>query len=485
MCAGSRSRGSEVSETARMQASEAVARAAAERVLPPPKRARLASVRVTPGNYFAVLCTLTFAAAWLLRSELDLAALLLLCFAWFVIPFLAFTDRVVFDGHSLSRRGLFPFLMRLVKGHASDLAIDEIERIETLAVRTLRRGGRVRYRYRSEITGKEGSFSFASGGRSYRNMIRKLFPLISDDKLDARSRELRDYLIEPKAVNAKVKLLQLASTDVLENATTDLQPGAKKSVRHQRAGACEVDAERASLLRRAANELRAAGRLRQAAEAFRRALLMSPQDSWLIYEFARFLRSQASAMSDARLLFRARAALRLAARRGGDDAKLLTRVGESFFEYGDLQQAAQTFHLALEVNPRAFRAELGLAEVALRNGKLAHVIHHYAGATRLATDETLARYARREADYYALLNDDDNYLASELRRYNWLQQVQRARRLSVRLTLASLLLVLLGVSVDDSLANAGWALASTSITAWILVAIAGKFLAQRRRVRQS
>ncbi len=471
-----------MNETARMQASEAVARAAAERVLPPSKRPRLASVRVSPGNYLAVFCTLTFAATLLLRSELDVAAFWVLVFAWLVIPVLAYTDRVVFDGQFIARRGLVPLLMRLAGGRTLELSVDEIERIETMAVRTLRRGGRVRYRYRSEISGKGISFIFASSGKSYRNMVATLFPLVSDDKLDARSCELRDYLIDPKTLNSKIKRLQLASTEVLEGATSDLQPGAKKGVRHQRAEEHgEVDLERAKLLRRTANELRAAGRLRQAAEAFRRALLMTPQDGWLIYEFARFLRSQASAMADARLLARARAALRLAARRGADDAALLSRIGESFFEYGDLSQATQTFRRAMGVNPRAFRAEMGLADVALRNGKLAHVIHHYNGATRIATDEALSRFARREADYYALLNDDDDYLATELRRYGWLQQAQRARRISARLTFASLLLVLVGVSLDDSIATLGWSFASVSIATWILIALAGKLLAQRRR----
>ena len=475
-----------MNDTVRMQPSEAVARAAAERVLPPTRRRRLASVRVSPGGYLAVLCTLTFGASLLLRSELDLAALILLAFAWLVLPTLAYTDRVVFDGQSLSRRGFVPVLMRLCGGRALELYVDDIERVETIAVRTLRRGGRVRYRYRSEITGRGINFIFTTGGQSYRNMVRTLFPLIAADKLDARSGELRDYLIEPRALNLKVKLLKVASTDVLEGATSDFAPSAKKNVRQHRAvEQTETDLERAQLLRRMANELRAAGRLRQAAEAFRRALLVTPQDGWLLYEFARFLRSQASAMGDARLLSRARAGLRLALWRGKTDAALLSRVGESFFEYGDLQQSARSFRRALEADPRAFRAEMGLAEIALRNGKLAHVIHHYNGAARIATDASLARFARREADYYSRLNDDDNYLASELRRFGWLQQAQSARRVSARITFASLLLVLVGVNFDDSLATLGWSLASTSIIAWILVAFVGKLLSQRRRVRPS
>ena len=469
-----------------MQASEAVASAAAERAIPPARRPRLASVRISPGDYLAVICALTFAAALLLRAEIDIVALAVLSFAWLIIPTLAFTDRVVFDGQSLSRRGLFPFVMRTVGGSVQELSIEEIERVESMAVRTLRRGGRVRYRFRSEISGKGISFVIASGGSNYRNMVKRLFPLICDEKLDPRSCELREFLVDSKSLKAKINSLQLASTEVLEGATADLKHIAKGRIRRQRVKAMEsseADSERAVLLRRVGNELRTAGRLRQSAEAFRRALFVTPNDARLIYEFSRFLRSQASAMGDARLLLRARAGLRLAAKRAGDDSDLLSRIGESFFEYGDLQQAARAFRRALADNPRAFRAELGLAEVALRNGKLAHVIHHYNGAARLAADESLARFARREADYYTRLNDDDDYLASELRRFGWLQQIQRARRIGVRLTLASLMLLLLGVSLDDSLATFGWSLASSSIIAWIVVTLAGRLLSHRRRNR--
>lgn len=480
--------GKEVNETARMQASEAVARAVAERVILPTRRPRLASVRVSPGDYLAVICTLTFAAALLLRAEIDIAALIVLGVAWLIIPVLAFTDRVVFDGQSLSRQGIFPFFMRTIGGRMHDLAIDDIERIESMAVRTLRRGGRVRYRYRSEISGKGIDFVIASGGSNYRNMVKKLFPLVSEEKLDARSCELRDFLIDSKSLKAKVRSLKLASTEVLEGAIVDLQRNAKGRVRHQRVNAVElseVDAERAVLLRRIGNELRTTGRLRQSAEAFRRALLVTPQDGRLIFEFSRLLRSQASAMGDARLLSRARAGLRLAAKRSGDDSDLLSRIGESFFEYGDLQQAARVLRHALTINPRAVRAELGLAEVALRNGKLAHVIHHYNGAARLATEESTALFARREGEYYTRLNDDDSYLASELRRFGWLRQIQRARRISVRLTLASLVLLFVGVTLDDALATLGWSLASSSITAWILVTLVGRLLSHRRRMRQA
>ena len=464
----------------------AVVEAARERITRPSRRTRLASVRVSPGGYLAVSCLLTFASALLVRAQYDLAALISVALAWVVTPLLAFTDRINFDGHVLSRRGLIPLLTRFIKGRELRLGVEEIERVETSAVRTLRRNGRVRYRYRSEVSGRGSSFVFASGGNAYRQMVRTLFPLLGYDKVDARSSELRDYLTDPHTLRLNLELLRIAPPAVLEGATSELEPGGKKEVRQKRVegvAPSTIDVERGRLLRLAANELRAAGRLRESAEAFRRALLVIPQDGWLIYEFARFLRSQAGTARDPRLLQRSRACLRLAARRAGQDAPLLSRIGESFYEYGELGQAARAFDRALELNSRAFRAEIGLAEVALRNGKLAHVIHHYDAAARIAPDEALARHARREAEYYARLNNDDEYLGAELRRIGWLQNLHRARRLAARMALCSLMLAIMGPSFDEAIESMGWSLASSSLIAWLSVAFLSHYLAPRRKPR--
>lgn len=464
----------------------AVVDAAKERIVPPARRARLASVRVSPGGYLAVTCVLTFAATLLLRAQYDLASLIAIGLAWIITPALAFTDRISFDGQVLTRRGLIPLLLRFIKGRTLRLCIDEIERVETSAVRTLRRNGRVRYRYRSEVFGKGSSFVFASGGNAYRQMVRTLFPLLGYDKVDARSSELRDYLTDAQTLRSNLQLLRLASAEVLQEATNDLEQNGKRAFRHQRvegAPPSAMDVERGRLLRLAANELRASGRLRESAEAFRRALIVIPQDGWLLYEFARFLRSQAGASREARLMRRSRACLRLGLRRAGDDAPLLSRIGESFYEYGELTHATRAFERALELNPRAFRAEIGLAEVALRSGKLAHVVHHYDAAARIAPDEAIARYARRESDYYARLNNDDDYLAAELRRIGWLQNLQRARRLAARMTLASVMLALVGPSFDDAVEGIGWALASSSIIAWVGVSLAIRLFTPRRKAR--
>jgi predicted Zn-dependent protease len=285
-----------------------------------------------------------------------------------------------------------------------------------------------------------------------------------------------------------VKFLRIAPTSVLEAALPDFRLREKKSredmSQSELAELASSEKKRGQLLRVVANQLRAAGRLREAAEGFRRALLATPQDGWLLYEFARFLRSQASALADARLLSRSRAALRLAARHALEDAQLLARIGESHFEFGDTNRATRMLRQSLEVQPRSFRAEIGLAEIALRNGKLAHVIHHYQSATRIAPDEASARFARREADYYALLNDDDEYLAAELKRINWLQTLQSVRRWSARLVLTSILLALGGAFLGgpgEDLSNIAWSVTASSLLAWIGTHFLIRLLSHRRK----
>jgi tetratricopeptide (TPR) repeat protein len=445
------------------------------------KRTYLATVRVSPGAYLAVSSVLTFVAALLLRSGSEGWALILVLLAWALVPALALTDRIAFDGEVLIRRGLIPFLRHFFSGKREQLSIADVERVDTNAVRTLRRGGRVRYRYRSQLFGKGTGFAFASGGPRYRDMVRQLFPVIVDNKLDLRTRDLRDYLCDPKRLSQEAKTLQLASPDVLDNATSDLKVGRRGEAAETRAEVTGAAVERAAHLRQLGNRLRIAGRLKEAREAFRRALIVLPHDAWLIFDFARLLRSQASAEADADLLARARAALRLSSMRADEDARLLALLGESLLEYNDVTRAERNFQRALELEPGTYRARLGLADVALRSGKLAHVINQYRDAAVATNEKALVAFANREADYYFSLNDDDDYLSSELRRINWLQTLSHMRRLAARITNASILIALLGPYLNSTIGGMGWALASSSLVAWLLGMFGTRLLAERRK----
>jgi tetratricopeptide (TPR) repeat protein len=474
-----------MNDTKQIEALKSLADVAKERSRPG-KRVSLASVRMSPGAYLVVSSVLTFLAALLLHSEQDGSALVALIVAWGVLPALALTDNIAFDGQSLVRRGVVPFIFQRISGQRQQLSVAEFERVDTNAVRTLRRGGRVRYRYRSQIIGRGTVFVIASGGRRYREMVQRLFPLIDDEKIDLRTRELRDYLCDPKSLSRELKTLQLAPSDVLDNATAEFKLGGKKEHAEGQSETAEIsvtDVERAILLRELGNKLRIAGRLREAGEAFRRALNVLPRDSRLIYDFARLLRSQASARGDARLLSRSRAALRLSAMRADEDASLLSLIGEGFLECNEATRAERSFQRAIGLEPRSFRARIGLADVALRNGKLAHVIHQYRDAAHAASEKALIRYARREADYYVRLNDDEDYLSAELSRINWLQTLTHVRSLAARLTNVSVLVALIGYYADPTIASLGWALASSSLVAWLTSLLAARLLSQRRKPR--
>jgi tetratricopeptide (TPR) repeat protein len=453
----------------------------------PAKRKKLAGIRISPSGYFAVAALLTFAALLCLRTNRELTALVLVAGTWTIIPLLVFTNRLSFDGYTLSRTGVMALVIRLVRGRAQSLAVDDVERVEVATLRTLRRGGKVRYRYRVEIAGKGLSFVLASRGKEFRRIVRVLLPRIGEYKLDARAGELRDYLNDRKAVRAEAEKLGIASSLVLEEISDAKRADKYRAAVSAMQGSPAVDPqssgeiERAGLLRKAANDLRMVGCLQQSGEAFRRALLISPRSPWLIYEYARLLKSQASAFSDARLLGRACAALRLAAMRGPTDANLLARVGESFLEYGDPFRASRLFRRSLDLDENAYRAQLGLAEVALTDGKLAHVIHHYNDSVRIAPDKATASLARREAEYYSRLNNDEDYLAAELRRMNWLEGANRVQHLTSRVSFAAMLVALVGSSVDQMVAGLGWALASSSIIAWSGSLVTRRLLASRGR----
>jgi tetratricopeptide (TPR) repeat protein len=447
------------------------------------KRPTIASVRNSPGPYIAFASVVTFVAALTLRANQDALALILVGAAWLIVPVIALSDRIAFDGVSLRRQGPIASLLHVVFGYRKQLFIDDFETVETQAVRTLRRGGRVRYRYRTQITGKGKEFVIVSGGRDYRKLVHELFPLIHESKLDNRSRDLRDYLNDPQFLNRKTQLSQLAPSDLLDVTRPDFKLGRKlkRNAAVPENPPTPEELERALLLRRLGNELRVSGRLREAGEAFRRALNVRPHGAWLIYDFARLLRSQASAQADARLLSRARAALRLASMRAKNDIVLLPLIGESFLECGDATHARRALQKVVDLDSGNFKARVGLADIALREGKLAHVIHHYQEAARVSSEQALARYARGESDYYMQLNNDDDYLAAELRRINWLQSVTRIRRLALRVTNASVLLALIGGFIDPVAGSLGWSLASSALAVWLLTLVGTRMLFTRSK----
>lgn len=435
-------------------------------------------VRVSPNSYLAAFLTGTFFTGFLLYIEFDMIGFALFLFSWVIVPFLAFSDRIVFDGKRLSRTGILPRIWASFNGSRRRLRISDIEQIDTQSIRALKRGGNVYYRYRTVIRGRDVSIAIASGGEDYRQMIGRILPLVPENVLDNRSVELRDYLADPKEIRMKAAFARIPEADVLSGSFSR----ADKIVKEQRDETSELvhdDIEKAAYLHRLGNELRLIGRLHQALESFRRALVFTPKNARVLFDFARCLHSFAGVERDQRLALRSIAALRLAERRAKNDNELLARLGEAYFQLGEWRLAGKAFQRSLEIGEN-FLAARGMAEIALREGKLAHVIHQFATAYRNAESPALRRYSRIEADYFAHLNSDDEYMEVEVGRVNLLESLESAKRTVLRIASFGFAPLMFGLFVEDWLfADIGWAVTAVALLIWIGLVVGVRLLSTR------
>ncbi len=426
-------------------------------------------IRVSPNSYITALFLFTFFTALLVYLQFDLYAIVLAVFTWLLIPFFIWTDRISFNGKELVRTGFIPRIWSWFNNSKYRLQLDDVEQVETQALRALKRGGSVFYRYRTSVSGNDLKIIFSSGGEDYRQIVKKLFPLLSENVLDNRSIELRDYLSEPKETLMKAEFAKVPSTDVLEDSINEFQnPKVLKKAKRKTPIILEEDLDRVDYLRNLANELRLSGNLLQALEVFRRALFLNPKDGWLLFEFARCLHSFAGTERNEKLEHKAIAALRLAEKRAENDEELLARLGESYFQYGEWQRAKKVFQKALETAEESFRSVRGMAEISLREGKIAHVIHHFATANRLAETPALRRWTQNETDYFTKLNSDDNYMDMEVSRVNLLESLERGKRTSLKIALFGLPWIVVGLLLDENLiVNLGWAVSCVALLIWV------------------
>ncbi|HXH70459.1 MAG TPA: hypothetical protein VNI60_09035 [Pyrinomonadaceae bacterium] len=432
---------------------------------------KITSIRVSPNGYFAALLLSAFFSAFLIYLEIDWAGLLLFVAGWTLFPVMLWTDRIVFDGKRLTRTGLLPRIWAWLNNFRYRLKLSDIEQVETQSLRALKRGGNVFYRYRTSLQGKNLKFAFASGGEDYRQMIHRIFSLLPENALDNRSIELRDYLLNPKEILMKAKFAKIPSANVLENSLNNVKHQRTK-FKNKEIGSEEV--EKADYLHRLANELRLSGYLLQSLEAFRRALVLNPKDAWLIFDFARCLHSFASSEHNKNLERKAFAALRIAEKRGQEDGAFLARLGECYFQYGNRERARQAFQKVADVTEESFRSVRGLAEIALREGKIAHVIHHFSTANRLAETAALRRWTQSESEYFLRLNADEDYMELEISRVNLLENLDGLKKTALRTALFGFPAILFGLLTEDNfIANLGWAISAAAILVW-----AGLFASQ-------
>ncbi len=439
------------------------------------------SIRVAPNSYFIALFTTTFFSGLLIYLERDLTGILLFVLSWLIFSILAWTDRITFNGKKLIRTGLLPRFWATLNNSRYKLNVNDIEQVETQALRALKRGGNVFYRYHTSVKGKNLKFDFASGGEEYRQMIHRLFSSLSENILDNRSIELRDFLREPKETLMKAEFAKIPSVDVLESSLNQYRKGNKSlQTKHNPQNAGYEEMEKADYLHQLGNELRLSGYLIQALEAFRRALALNPKDARLLFDFARCLHSFAGSERDKNLARKSLAALRLAEKRGKNDGEMLAQLGESYFQYGNWKRARGAFQKSLDAAENSFRSVKGLAEIALREGKIAHVIHQFSTANRLAENSSLRRWTQSESDYFSRLNSDDDYMEMEVSRVNLLESVENAKKTFLKIAMLGFPIIVFGVTLEDILiANIGWAISTVAILVWVGTIFSRNLLSSR------
>jgi tetratricopeptide (TPR) repeat protein len=215
-------------------------------------------------------------------------------------------------------------------------------------------------------------------------------------------------------------------------------------------------------------------------EAFRRALRLKPLDGKLLYEFAKCLHAYAAIEKDPRLDRRARAALRLAERRLAGDSDSLARVGEFYSSLGEFQRSGALYQSVVDTVGDNFRALRGMAEMALSEGKIAHVIHNFAAADRVAETAALRRWARNEAEYFSHLHSNDEYMEMEISRVNLLDALERSQRTALRISSIAFPAVVIGLLLEDELiTNIGWAVSAVAVVIWAGLILAAKMFARR------
>ena len=181
-----------------------------------------------------------------------------------------------------------------------------------------------------------------------------------------------------------------------------------------------------------ANKLSACGMLIRAFEAYRRSLHHDRMNGWLLYSFARNCSKLASPNAT---ITSSIAPSRLRGLPKG--VRMATR---NFFNVSGRHTANLDIRNApfLRLRPRSrrldncFRAMIGLAEIALDEGKLAHVVHNFSSANRVIKSSALQKWTRSEADYFSRLTEDDEYMEIEVSRMNLVEKLERWRSFMFR-----------------------------------------------------
>ena len=412
------------------------------------------------------------------RSGYQTAAFIVALLGCLILIVLAASDKVVIERRRLVARGIVQSFLSLFTGRGLRLKFVDIERIETYAVQRFRRGGSVFYSYRTVVRGGSAKFIIRSRSSSFHQFVATVFGYVADDVMDNHSLELRDYFADRHEVRERARSSEIPRGDVLEGVLRKVRRQTLRKRSEVVASTAELG--RAKVLRRLANEMRVAGFLVQSLEAFRRAAIIQPNNGWLLFEFGRCILSYAASERDGDAERRGLAMLRLAEQRAIGDKELLSRLGESYFYAGDIRRAEITFRKVTETVGATFRSVCGQAEIALRQGKFAHVVHNFSIANKLSAVPSLKKWTHKEINYFTKLSGDGEYMELEISRLGLVEKLYKLVDSAIPVTAAGLILLMTGVLLQDGfISDIGWAISGIALAVWVAARIGAGIFASR------
>lgn len=381
--------------------------------------------------------------------------------AWvFALAYLALgigflSDRIVFDGSKLRRRGIGAWFLSLL-GQCCEIELDEIEAVSSYAVKT--GGGGIRYC--TVISSEYVNWRITSAVPHYQGFIKAFFKAVNPHVLDSLSTELLLYWRESDPAFKSV------------NSTS-------------------VNAYNLERWRRKAIRLSFEGYYEAAASYFKIAHENAPDDPQVAYDMGRFWRRRAIAAGalskqGANDLVRAETYFRMAGRlaREKKNARLLEKVGEAFYELQQFEPARQYFELATAIDPMRPRANLGLAGIALHNAQGVRAVYAYNQAVRgseTAGAEGLIQLALRKAEYCERLMRDDAFLLSEASWEAVLSQLKWARRGALGLFLLTWFLQLAIFELTTAIRDISREISATALIIWFCSLVASHVILALRR----
>lgn len=364
-------------------------------------------------------------------------------------------DKIVFDGTRVRRRGPGAWVLQQL-GKPREVTLDEIEAISSYAGKA----DGERLKFQTVILGLGINWAISSNEPTYEVFIKALFRAVNPHVLDPLSTELLLYWREPDP--------PFTLTNTAVQAARHMERWRHKAIRLSLDG-----------LHEAANSY------------FKIAHEQAPEDAQITYDLGRFLRRRALARGvtterGAADLQRAETYLRRAGRlaRLQQNARLLERVGEAFYELHQPDLAQQYFDLAAKIDPVRPRANIGLANLALQKAQGARAVHAYHQAVRGARATGaigLAQLAARKSEYYERLMSDDAFLNAEAGWEAILTQLKWVQRGALVTFLGFWMLQLSSFELAVTIRSVSREVSATALIVWVCALAASQIILALRR----